>query len=55
VVENYSHVIQTKVKIEVVCHCKKLILFSSKENDFRKAITFCENGKFAEAKPLLQI
>jgi Tfp pilus assembly protein PilF len=26
---------------------------SLQENDFRKVISFCENGKFAEAKPLL--
>lgn len=26
----------------------------SQENDFKKAISFCENGKFSDAKPLLE-
>lgn len=26
---------------------------ANQENDFRKAISFCENGKFSEAKPIL--
>jgi Tfp pilus assembly protein PilF len=31
-----------------------IVSIASQENDFKKAISFCENGKFAEAKPLLE-
>lgn len=31
-----------------------VISITSQENDFSKAISFCEKGKFAEAKPLLE-
>lgn len=31
-----------------------VISITSQENDFNKAISFCEKGRFAEAKPLLE-
>lgn len=31
-----------------------IVSIASQESDFKKAISFCENGKFAEAKPLLE-
>ena len=45
-----------KVKIEngfVIVEID-IISITSQENDFNKAISFCEKGKFSEAKPLLQ-
>ena len=45
-----------KVKIEngfVIVEID-IISITSQEVDFRKAISFCENGRFSEAKPLLE-
>ncbi len=56
-VDFYSYGLnKPKVKIEngFVIVDIDIISIASQENDFKKAINFCENGKFSEAKPLLE-
>ena len=58
VLENYYSYGQHKPKVTIengfVLIKIDINSISSQENDFRKVIAFCENGKFSEAKPLLE-
>ncbi|MBF4473060.1 tetratricopeptide repeat protein [Flavobacterium sp. HJJ] len=58
VLENYYSYgdLKPKVKIEngYVIVDIDIISITSQEFDFKKAISFCEKGKFADAKPLLE-
>ncbi|CAM3009187.1 tetratricopeptide repeat protein [Flavobacterium frigoris] len=49
-----SHKPKVKIENGFVIVDIDITKIASQENDFKKVITFCENGKFAEAKPLLQ-
>lgn len=58
VLENYysygSHKPKVKIENGFVIVDVDIISITSQEIDFKKAISFCENGKFTEAKPLLE-
>lgn len=58
VLENYysygSHKPKVKIENGFVIVDLDIISITSQEIDFKKAIFFCENGKFTEAKPLLE-
>jgi Tfp pilus assembly protein PilF len=49
-----SHTPKVKIENGFVIVDIDITKIASQENAFRKAIAFCENGKFADAKPLLQ-
>ncbi|MFN4151602.1 MAG: tetratricopeptide repeat protein, partial [Candidatus Sericytochromatia bacterium] len=57
VLEDYYSYGQYKPKVAVVNGFVIIDIdinkINSEENEFRKVISFCENGKFSEAKPLL--
>lgn len=58
VMENFysygAHKPKVKIKNGFVIVDIDIIKISNQENNFSKAISFCEKGQFAEAKPLLQ-